>query len=82
MEDERRAGAERTENMDPISVTPDVSQLDMSALNWSIPEKSSDMSVIAETSQSEMRPYVPVADAGLALYAWTAVVRLALSVKA
>jgi len=40
------------------------------------------MSVIAETSQSEMRPYVPVADAGLALYSPTAVVRLALSVKA
>ena len=39
------------------------------------------MSVIAETSQSEMRPYVPVADAGLALYASTAAVRLALSLK-
>ena len=29
-----RARGERTENMNPMSVTPEVSQLDMSALNW------------------------------------------------
>eukprot|EP00964_Phaeocystis_antarctica_P061805 scaffold36956_cov62-Phaeocystis_antarctica.AAC.3 len=30
-----RAWAERTQNMNDMSVTPEVSQLDMSALNWS-----------------------------------------------
>ena len=67
MDNERRAGAERTRNMDPMSVTLDVSQLDMSALKLFMPEKSSFMLVIAETPQLEMGPYVAVAEAGSAL---------------
>ena len=67
MDDERRAGAECTSNMDPISVTLDVSQLDMSALKLFMPEKSQFMLVIAETPQLEMGPYVAVAEAGSAL---------------
>ena len=39
------------------------------------------MSVMAETSQSAMGPYVAMAAAGSALYAWTAVCREALVVK-
>ena len=48
-------------------VTPEVSQLDMSALNWFKAWKRLDMSVTAETPQLEMGPYVAVADAALAL---------------
>ena len=64
-----------------MSVTPEVSQLEMSALNWSNSEKSSDMLVTAETPQLEMGPYVAVAEAALALYSWAAVLRDAVSVK-
>ena len=39
------------------------------------------MSVMAETSQSATGPYVAMADAGLALTAWTAVSRENLLVK-
>ena len=39
------------------------------------------MSVIAETSQSVMGPHVAVAAVGLALKAWTAVIKEALVVK-
>ena len=39
------------------------------------------MSVMAETSQLAIRPYVAIAAVGLALYAWTAVFRAALVVK-
>ena len=39
------------------------------------------MSVMAETSQLAIRPYVAMAAVGLALYAWTAVFREALVVK-
>jgi len=39
------------------------------------------MSVMAETSQSAIRPYVAMAAVGLVLYAWTAVCREALVVK-
>ena len=39
------------------------------------------MSVMAETSQLAMGPYVAIALVGLALYAWTAVCREALVVK-
>ena len=56
VEDERRAGAKRTENIHAMSVTLDVSQLDMSALNWAKPEKSPFMFVTAETSQLEIGP--------------------------
>ena len=64
---ERRARAERTENIDAMSVTLDVSQLDMSALNLVKAEKSPFMLVIAETSQLEIGPYVAVAEAAFAL---------------
>ena len=64
---ERRARAERTENIDAMSVTLDVSQLEMSALKSYMPEKSPAMLVIAETFQLEMGPYVAVAEAGSAL---------------
>ena len=67
MEAEGRARAKRTRNMDPISVTPDVSQLDMSALKLFMPKKSSSMLVTAETPQLEMGPYVAVAEAASAL---------------
>ena len=40
------------------------------------------MSVMAETSQSAIGPYVAVAASGLASYSWTAVIRAALVVKA
>ena len=39
------------------------------------------MSVTSETSQSATGPYFPMAAVGLALYAWTAVFRVALVVK-
>ena len=39
------------------------------------------MSVIAETSQSAMRPYVAMAAARSTLYAWTAVFRVAVLVN-
>ena len=61
------AGAERTSNMDSMSVTLDVSQLDMSALNWAKREKSPFIFVTAETPQLEIGPYVAVADAASAL---------------
>ena len=53
--------------MYPVSVTLDVFQLDMSALNWGKPAKSPLMFVIAETSQLEIGPYVAVAEAASAL---------------
>ena len=65
-----------------MSVTLEVSQLDMSALNWFKFWKSWFMSVTAETPQLEMGPYVAVAVAALALYSWAAVRREDESVKA
>ena len=62
-----RARAERTRNIWFMFVTLEVSQLDMSALNWFKSRKSSCMSVTAETPQLEMGPYVAVAVAALAL---------------
>tara|TARA_B100000795_G_scaffold12703_1_gene8832 strand:- start:66 stop:218 length:153 start_codon:yes stop_codon:yes gene_type:complete len=50
-----------------MSVTLEVSQLDMSALNWFKFWKSWFMSVTAETPQLEMGPYVAVAVAVLAI---------------
>ena len=67
VEVEGSARAERTENIHPMSVTLDVSQLDMSALKLFMPEKSQFMLVIAETPQLEMGPYVAVAEAASAL---------------
>ena len=63
-------------------VTPEVSQLDMSALNWFKAWKRLDMSVTAETPQLEMGPYVAVAAGALAFYSWPAIRKEALSVKA
>ena len=82
MEAAGRARAERTENISCMFVTLEVSQLDMSALNWFKFWKSWFMSVTAETPQLEMGPYVAVAEAASALYSWAAVSREALSVKA
>ena len=67
VEAQGRAGAERTTNMSAMSVTLDVSQLEMSALNLVKAEKSPFMLVIAETSQLEIGPYVAVAEAASAL---------------
>ncbi len=53
--------------MDPMSVTLDVSQLDMSALKSYMSEKRLFMLVTAETFQLEMGPYVAVAEAASAL---------------
>ena len=60
-----------------MSVTREVSQLEMSALKFRMLEKSRYMSVTAETSQSAMGPYVAVAAVGSSLYSWTAVFRAA-----
>ena len=64
---EGRARAERTENIHAMSVTLDVSQLDMSALKSCMSEKRLFMLVTAETFQLEMGPYVAVAEAASAL---------------
>ena len=82
MEAAGRARAERTQNMFRMSVTPEVSQLDMSALNWFKPLKSWYMLVTAETTQLEMGPYVAVAESTSALYSRAAVFREAVSIKA
>ena len=73
---------ERTSNMSVMSVTLDVSHLDMSALNCDKPLKRLDMSVTAETSQLAMGPYVRVAAVASAVYSWAAVCRELLSAKA
>ena len=52
------ARAERTSNMSVMSVTLDVSHLEMSTLNCDKSLKRLDMSVTAETSQLDMGPYV------------------------
>ena len=76
-----RARAERTWNIWFMFVTPEVSQLEMSALKFPKPWKRFDMSVMAETSQSAMGPYVAMAEAASASYATTAVFRSSLLVK-
>ena len=76
-----RARVERTANMPVMSVTPEMFQLDMSALKFCKLEKSPLISVMAETSQSARGPYVAMADAGLALNALTATIREAVLVK-
>ena len=67
VEVEGRARAECTVNMYAMSVTLDVSQLDMSTLNWVKPEKSRFILVTAETPQLEIGPYVAVAESASAL---------------
>ena len=78
---ERRAREELTSNIASMFVTPEVLQLDMSALKFPKSLKSPLMSVMEETSQVSMGPYVAMAQAGLALYSPTAVLRSALLVK-
>ena len=76
-----RARAERTRNISFMLVTLEVSQLDMSALNWYKALKSWLMSVTAETPQLEMGPCVASADATSALYSWAAARKEALFVN-
>ena len=68
-------------NMSLMSVTPEVFQLEMSALKFCKFEKSPFMSETPETSQSAMGPYVAMAAVWLVLNAWTAVCREALVVN-
>ena len=53
--------------MERMSVTLDISQFDMSALNSFKFSKSSCMLAIAETSQLEIGPYVTLAEGASAL---------------
>ena len=53
--------------MPNMFVTLEVSQLEISALKFFSLMKRRLMSVMAETSQSAMGPYVAMAEAGLAL---------------
>eukprot|EP00964_Phaeocystis_antarctica_P094001 scaffold60773_cov44-Phaeocystis_antarctica.AAC.4 len=76
-----RHGAERTWNIWYMVVTPEVSQLEMSVLKLVLPRKSWLMSVITETSQPAMGPYVALAAVGSALKSRTAVTRAPLVVK-
>ena len=62
-------------------VTPEVSQLEMSASKFLKSWKSPLMSVMPETPHSAMGPYVALAAVGLVLYAWTAVFRAAVLVN-
>ena len=77
----RRRRRKRTRNMLFMVVTLEVFQFDMSALKFFKFWKSQLMSVIFETSHSATGPYVAVAAVGLALNAWTAVIRAALLVN-
>ena len=67
--------------MEPMLVTPEVSQLDMSALKLRWFQQSPPISVMAETSQSAMGPYVATAAVWLMSNDWTAVFREAWLVK-
>jgi hypothetical protein len=62
-------------------VTLDVSQLEMSSLKVFKPKNSSPMSVIDETPQPAIGPYVLRAVAWSLTHSWTAVSREALSAK-
>ena len=74
-------GPQRTANMPNMVVTREVFQLEMSALNFLSPLKSSLMSVMAETSQPAMGPYFASAEAGSSLKASTAAFRVSLLVN-
>ena len=76
-----RARAGRTQYISYMFVTLEVSQLEMSALKFRKSWKRLLMSVIGETFQLAMGPYVAMAAVRLVLYAWTAVCREALVVK-
>jgi hypothetical protein len=64
-----------------MSVTLEVSQLEMSSLKFDKSENSEPMSVIAETVQPEIGPYVLRAVARSLFHSWTAVSRAALVTK-
>ena len=68
-------------NMLLMSMTLEVSQLDMSAVKFFKSLKSPLISVMAETSQSAMGPYVAIADVAFALKARTATFRETVLVK-
>ena len=72
----------RTQNMLLMSVTPDVFQLDMSALMFVNSLKSPFMLVMAETSQSAIASYIVVAVVALASYSTSAVLSSAVLVNA
>ena len=78
---EWKARVERTANMDFMLVTLEVFQPDMSALNFDWYAKSSDMSVMPETSQSAMGPYCAIAEPVLRLNSLTAACRAVLAAK-
>ena len=59
-------GLELTLNILPMSVTPEVSQLEMSASKSVKPENSPFMSETDETSQLAMGPYVAMVEAASA----------------
>ena len=71
----------RTSNICIMLVTPEVSQLEMSALKLARPLKSPLMSVMPETSQLLMGPYSNSAAVTFALYSPTAVCSLNLLAK-
>ena len=73
--------ADAPRNIWYMVVTPEVSQSEMSALKSFKSLKSPLMSVMTETSQSAMRPYVAMAVCLLALYSWAAVLSSAVLVK-
>ena len=62
-------------NIQYMLVTPDVSQLEMSSLKVFKPENRFPMSVIDETTQPEIGPYVLRAVAWSLTHIWTAVSR-------
>ena len=75
------ACSKRTLNISPISVTPEVSQLETSELKFPKFWKSAFILVIDETSQSAMGPYSAIADATSATKTKTAFFREAVLVK-
>ena len=75
-----RAGG-HTWNIACMFVTLDVSQLEMSSLKASKPSNRPPMSVIDETVQPEIGPYVLRAVARSLFHSWTAVSRAALVTK-
>ena len=61
--------------MQLMLVTPEVFQPEMFALKDVRPVKTSDMSVMAETSQSAMGPYSAMAELASLLNSWAATFR-------
>ena len=74
-------GEQRTENIEAMFVTREVSQPEMSALKLRLLSKRALMSVTPETHQPAMGPYFAVAAVAFETYSVTAVFRLALLVK-